>query len=159
MLDINGTFIAVLVNFILLVFILHRYFYKPVMDTIDQRKKHVELTLSEADAKLSAAKASSEEGMQVIAAANSTAKQIVAETTAASQKMKDEMLKKAKEEIAEQMKRAKDEIEQYRQEARQTMSQDIARLSVVVAEKIIRKNMSNEVQQSMVDDLIKNMDN
>jgi F-type H+-transporting ATPase subunit b len=159
MLDINGTFIAVLINFILLVLILHRYFYKPVLDAIDQRKHHVEQTLSEADVKLSAAKASAEEGLQVISAANSTAKQIVTEATAASQKIKDEMLKRAKEEIDEQMKRAGEEVDRYRQEVRQSMSDDVARLSVMIAEKVIKKNMTGEVQQSMVDDLIKSMEN
>ena len=43
------TFILELVNFVVLVWILNRFLYRPVMNVIDQRKAAIQRTLAEAE--------------------------------------------------------------------------------------------------------------
>ena len=154
MLNINGTIVAVIINFVILIYVLNYLLYKPVLNILEERKSHIEKTLLEADAKMSQAKASVEEGLQVVNRANLTSRQIIDEANAAAAKIKKEKLERAKEEIEEQKKRAKDEIEQYRAEARRSAVKDSSRLSVMIAEKIIGRKLGQRGQRAMIDGFI-----
>ena len=50
------TVIAQLVNFLILVWLLKRFLYRPILDAIDAREKKIELALADADAKQLAAR-------------------------------------------------------------------------------------------------------
>ncbi len=158
MLNINATLIAVVINFVILIYILNYFLYKPVLKILQDRKSYVENTLSEADAKMSAAKASADEGLQVVNKANSLAKQIVDDANSAAGKIRTETVAAAKAEAGEYLKRAKEEIKQKRVEAGNAIRRDVARLSVLVAEKIIRKKMTSGIQRSMIDGFIKELE-
>lgn len=159
MLELNATFIAVILNFLVLMWVLNYFLYKPVLKLLNDRKSYVENTLAEADAKMSQAKASIEEGLQVVNNANLTAKKIMDEAATASAKLKEEELDRAKKDIEQMKRRAKDEISQMKIEARSAITRDAAKLSVIIAEKILKKRITMKVQRSMIDDFIDGMKN
>ncbi len=146
-----------MINFVILIYILNYFLYKPVLKVLQDRKAHVEMTLAEADVKMASAKASAEEGLQVVNRANVAAKQIVDDANSASEKILDEAREAAKEEADEMKLRAKEEIAQFKAAARKQMVDDTAMLSVKIAEKIIKKKMNQKLQRSMIDDLIESV--
>ena len=108
---------------------------------------------------MSQAKASIEEGLQVVNNANLTAKKIMDDAATASAKLKEEELDRAKKDIEQMKRRAKDEIAQMKIEARSAITRDAAKLSVIIAEKILKKRITMKVQRSMIDDFIDGMKN
>ncbi len=159
MLTINATMVAVVLNFIILIYVLNYFLYKPVMKLLNDRKEHVGRTLSEAAAKMSAAEAFMKEGRDAVAAANTNAGEIMGQAAAASEKMRKDALAKAKKEIEEQKERARHEIKQYKAEARKSMINETAKLSVMIAEKIIMKKMDRKSQRSIVERFLEGIKN
>jgi F-type H+-transporting ATPase subunit b len=151
MIEINGTFIAILVNFIILVFILNHFLYKPLMDIIDERRSIVAHTLAESQARMSSAQAFMEEGRATIAKANQSAKGIIDEASNAAEKMINESADKAKHEAEDMRVRAKEEIAQYRLEAKKALMAETGNLSAMIAEKIIMKKIDKATQEEMVE--------
>jgi len=154
MLTINGTLVAIVINFIILVYVLNYFLYKPVMQILEGRKKHVEETLAQADAKMSAAKAFMEEGRETIKAANLSAKEIIDQAAHVSSKVKKEMLDKARKDLEDLRARTKQEIKQYKNEARKELINEAGKLSVVIAEKVIMKKIDKKSSKRMVDNFI-----
>jgi len=157
MLNINGTLIAIIINFIILVYVLHYFLYKPVMKMLEERKGHIDRTLSEAEAKMTAAQAFIEDGKEAIDRANVSAKDIIEQASLAADKMKKEMLIKAKNDIEEHKERAKEEIRQLKLDAKKSIVNEAARLSVIIAEKIILKKIDRKTQRTVVDSFIERM--
>lgn len=151
--------VAVVINFVILIYILNYFLYKPVLNMLQERRTYVERTLAEADIKMASAKASAEEGLQVINKANAAAKQIVDDARSASGKIREEAREAAKEEADEMKMRAREEIVQFKAAARKQMVDDTAVLSVKIAEKIIKKKMNQKLQRSLIDDFIEKVRN
>jgi F-type H+-transporting ATPase subunit b len=154
MLNINGTLIAIVINFIILVYVLKYFLYEPVMKILEERKSHVDRTLSEADAKMKSAEAFMEDGREAINKANVSAKNIIEEASGAAEKIKKESMTKAKKDIEEHKERAKDEIRQLKLEAKKSITNEAARLSVIIAEKMIQKKMDRKTQRTVADSVI-----
>ena len=154
MLNINGTLIAIVINFIILVYVLKYFLYEPVMKILEERKSHVDMTLSEADVKIKSAEAFMEDGREAIDKANSSAKNIIEEASNAAEKIKKESMTKAKKDIEEHKERAKEEIKQLKLEAKRSIANEAARLSVIIAEKMIQKKMDKKTQKSVADSVI-----
>jgi F-type H+-transporting ATPase subunit b len=157
MLNINGTLVAMVINFIILVYVLKYFLYEPVMKILEERKSYVEKTLTEADAKMNAAKAFIENGREAIDKANVTARDIIEQASRATEKMKKESMISAKKDIEEHKERAKNEIRQLKLEAKRSIVNEAARLSVIIAEKIIRKKIDRKTQKAVTDDVIERM--
>jgi len=159
MLNINATLIAVVINFIILIYVLNYFLYKPVMKILEERKLHVDENLAQAEAKLSSANAFMEEGRQAINNANFSAKEIINQASVAAEKIRKESLAKAKKEIEDQKERAKEDIKQYRTEAKKSIMNEAARLSVMIAERIIMKKIDRKSQKQIVESFIEGMKN
>lgn len=159
MLNINATLIAIVINFIILVYALNYFLYEPVMKVLKDRKSHVDLTLSEAEAKMKAAEAFIEDGREAINKANVSAKNMIEDASAAAEKIRKEALIRAKKDIDEHKERAKEEIKQMKLDAKRSISGEAARLSVVIAEKIIMKKMDRKTQKAMAERFIERVKN
>jgi F-type H+-transporting ATPase subunit b len=157
MLNINGTMVAMVINFIILVYVLQYFMYGPIMKILEERKGYVEKTLSEADAKMNAAKAFIEDGRAAIDKANVTARGIIEQASQATEKMKKESMAAAKQDIEDHKERAKSEIRQLKLEAKKSILNEASRLSVIIAEKIIRKKIDRKTQKAVTDDVIERM--
>jgi len=159
MLNINATLIAIVINFIILVYVLNYFLYKPVMKMLEDRKSHVDEALAQAEAKLDSAKAFMEEGRDSVNKANLTAREIISQATSAAGKIRKESLAKTKKEIDEQRERVKEEIRQYKIGSKKMVISEAAKLSVMIAEKIIMKKIDMRSQKHLIKDFIEGMKN
>ncbi len=154
MLTINGTLIAIVINFIILVYVLNYFMYEPIKKVLNDRKADVNRMLSEAEVKMTTAQTFIENGREAINAANTSAKELIDQASAAAEKIRTEMLADAKKEVDEHKDRAKEEIRQMKLDAKRSVADEAARLSVVIAEKIIMKKIDRKTQRTMADKFI-----
>lgn len=91
--------IAQAVNFLILLFVLKRYAYKPLVQALEARTKKIEQGLK--DAELSQAKLQSvvEEEKQILAAAREEARNILVEAEGSAKKRDGMMLEETKQKI------------------------------------------------------------
>lgn len=159
MLNINATLVAIVINFIILVYILNYFLYKPVLKILEDRKLLVDEALAGAEAKMDSAKAFMDEGRAALNKANMSARGIIDDASAAAEKIRKESMARAKKEIEEQKLRAKEEIRQYKVDAKRSIINEAAKLSVLIAEKLIVKKIDKKSQRSIVDNFIERIRN
>lgn len=148
-------FLAQLLNFGLLVIILWRLLYRPLVSFLEERSKRIAEGLENAtryDAKLKALEAErravlakgESEAERLLAAAGSEATQIVAAAKAETERV-----------VAELKARAAREIEQEKRQMLVEVRAGAAELVVLAAEKVIRERIGEAKDQALVREALK----
>ena len=153
-----GTIFWMVIIFGIVLFILKKFAWKPILNALKDRE------VSIADALSSAEKARKEvEGLKsdhekIIAEARKEKDIILKE----AKEVKDKMLAEAKTQAATEgqkiIESARQQIEAEKKAAISEMKEQVTELSVLVAEKIIKKELTEKnVQEDMVQDLLKDL--
>ena len=150
-----GTIFWMLIIFGIVVFILKKFAWKPILNALKEREESIANALN-----------SAEEAKKEVAGLKADNEKIIAE----ARKEKDIMLKEAKElkdkiiaeakekanlEAQKSIKHARQQIQTEKNAAINEIKKQVAELSVSIAEKVIKKELSNSgEQEKMVDGLI-----
>ncbi|MFV0266797.1 MAG: F0F1 ATP synthase subunit B [Draconibacterium sp.] len=150
-----GTIIWMIIIFAIVLFILKKFAWKPILNALKEREESIAHALN-----------SAEEAKKEVAGLKADNEKIITE----ARREKDAILKEAKELkdkiVAEAKEKAAQEAQKTIDEARQqidaektaainTIKKQVAELSVMIAEKVIRKELAEKGEQGkMVDGLI-----
>lgn len=156
--NINATLIAQIINFLLLVFILTKYAYKPLLEILEKRKNKIASDLESAEQdKLMAAKLKQEYETQ-LAEARSQAQAIVDKANKLAEQTKEEMIQQARQEHERLLKAAQEQIEREREKVVKELRSEVVTLSMLAATKIIGENMDSKANAKVVNDFIEKLD-
>lgn len=154
--DHLGFVVWALVAFVILLFLLAKFAWKPIMNAIGDRERFIEEALSKAEA--------AKQEMALLVAENDTLlKQARAERDlilAEAKKLRDQIVNDAKEtaqaEGARMIENARIEINTQKAVALTEVKNQVASLSIEIAEKILRKQFEDaKKQDELVSDLLK----
>jgi F-type H+-transporting ATPase subunit b len=145
-------------NFLILVAILTKLAYKPVMKLLEQRQEQIKNDLDSAHQENLSAAQLKQEYLDKLNDARLQAQSILEKAEKTAEQVREEILKDAKEESAKLLKAARDEINRERDKAINELRTEVVTLSVAAASKIIGQNMDGEINAKLVDDFIKNLD-
>lgn len=139
------------VNFLILLFILKRFVYKPMLAFLEERAKKIEAGLHNADAaSLALAKAEAEQ-KKVLAEAQKQARGIVEEALAVAKRRDTEQLEKTKQEMASLLEASQKDIAESKERALREAKAEIGELVALATEKLV----SIKVDAHTDNDLIK----
>ena len=142
------------VNFILLMILLTRLLYRPLMSKMDERTQAIKKSLEEAQAARAEAQREREEHAAKIQAAHAEAQAIRATALKEAADEQRRLLDAAREEANRLVAGAKAEMAQDVRRARQELRQEVSDLAVQVAERLIKKSLRDEDHRRIVDDAI-----
>ncbi|WP_371364795.1 ATP synthase subunit b [Sporomusa rhizae] len=157
MIDINATLVAQIINFLILVALLTKIAYKPIMTALEERRAGIEKSLLEADRERSLAEKLKQESENQILEARIQARTIINEAIALGEKSRESIINKANEENGRLLKATQEEIEHCYQQAMLKLKAEVAIMAVAAAEKIIEKNLDVETNTLLVQNFIKNL--
>jgi F-type H+-transporting ATPase subunit b len=133
--------LAQAVNFLILLFLLHRFAYKPMLSFLEKRSDRIEKGLRDAEEAQKKLTQAAENEEKVIAEAREEAKQIIVEARESAEKRGKELVaefeQKANRVMAEAEERATEEREKLMREAKG----EIAELVVATTEKVLREKL------------------
>ncbi|SMC38315.1 F0F1 ATP synthase subunit B [Sporomusa malonica] len=158
MVDLNATLIAQIINFLILVAILTKVAYKPLMQALADRQAKIADSLETAEQEKQAAEKLRQEYLAQLAEARTQAQAIVEKAAKLAEQTKEEMLKEAREESARLLKATQEEIARERDLAIAELKGEVVTLAVAAASKIIAQNMDETANAKIVDDFINNLD-
>lgn len=158
MIELNATLIAQIINFLLLVAILTKVAYKPLMKALDERRNRIEASIDQADRAKKEAEEFKREYQEQLAKARTEAQNIVEKATRLAEQTKDEIVTAARAEHAKLLKEAQDEISRERERALSELRGEVVALSMAAAAKIIEKNLDAETNSKLVADFINKLD-
>ena len=158
MVDLNATLIAQIINFLILVAILTKVAYKPLMQALADRQAKIADSLETAEKEKQAAEKLKQEYLAELSEARTQAQAIVEKAAKLAEQTKEEMLKEAREESARLLKATQEEIARERERAIAELKGEVVTLAVAAASKIIAQNMDETANAKIVDEFINNLD-
>ncbi len=158
MFNINMTLIAQIINFLILVFLLAKFAYKPLLKMMEERRQGIISNMEAAEQdKLAAAKLK-EEYEQQLADARGQAQAILERANKLATETQDTIIAEARAEHERLLKNAQEQIERERQKALSDLRGEVVSLSMLAATKIVGRNMDNEIDAKLVQDFIEKLD-
>ena len=146
------------ITFLLVVFLLIKFAWKPVLGMINERNKSIEDALKLAETTKAEMAKLQADNERIIAEARKERDNLLKE----AREMKDQMIAQAKTEASAEankiMAAAKVSIENEKNQAMQDLKNQVAALSFEIAEKVIGKELENKkVSDEIIVESIKNL--
>ena len=148
------TALFTLINTLILLFVLTKFLWKPVMKMIDDRQKEIDGMYDAAEAaqqQAAALRASYEEQLSQAAA---TSERLVKEAVARGQSRQEEILRMANDQADAIRQKASLDIAREKKKAVNDAKNEIAELAVAIAGKVVEKNLDTAAQSALVDQFI-----
>ena len=160
MLDINpGLIIWTMITFALLVVVLGKFAWKPILQALHTREQEIADALKKAEeAKKDAERMMQENKIAMEKAGNETSR-LIAEGRAMAEQLKNDIVAKANESAKKMLEQAKDEIGREKESAMAQLRSEVADLSISVAEKILDESLDGAKQKKMVDKVLQQLQN
>jgi F-type H+-transporting ATPase subunit b len=142
------------VVFLILLFVLGRYAWRPMLEGLQQREKNIRSALEDAErARQEAQRLRAELQVEMDHAAEKV-RALMEDARRAAQQATDEMLARARLEVQKERDRLRREIDLARDQALQQIWDHTARLATLVAAKAIRRQLAPDDHRRLVDDAI-----
>ena len=154
-----GLFVWHSLIFIALIFLLKKFAWKPILDTINEREDGIKNALESAE--------KAREEMNLLQSDNeATLKKARAERDALlkeAREMKQGLIDEAKIEASQEAKKiitqAQESIESEKNAAVADLKKQVANLSIEIAEKVLKEKLSNDQSQmELINDLVKDVE-
>lgn len=143
-----------MINFIILMAVLYKFGWKPVIGMIDSRQATIDESLEKADAARKEAEQMSAKLAEEIADARREAKAIIDEAQQSAEAVKEDILAQARESADSMLARAQSEIAKEKAEAIASIKGEVAEMVVGVAGRLLSENMSDQQHMALVDKYI-----
>lgn len=143
-------FIAQLVNFGVVVFVVWRWIYTPLLKILDERAKKIEQGLKDAEI-AAAAKGKAEEEMSVIVAeARRRAKEIIDEAVVMAEKDRQETTRKAKTEVEKIVGQGREQLRQEKEKMVGEIKSEMADLLAAATERVIKEKLDPKKDAQLI---------
>jgi len=151
----SGLIIWQLLIFLAVLFILGKFAWKPILNALNERESSIEEALLSAEKAKEEMKQLQASNEQLLAEARKERETMLRDATTAANKIKDAAREEGEKERKRMVEDAGLEIESQKKAALADVRQQVAALSVQVAEKILRENLQGEnAQKSYIDKLV-----
>ena len=158
LIDLNATLIAQIINFIILLALLTKLAWKPILKMLEDRKNQIEKDLAGAEQERLSAEQLRAEYQQQLAEARTQAQAIIEKAAKLAEQTKEQILEEARAENARLLKAAQDQIAVERDKALAEMRSEVVSLSLAAASKIIGQNLDANANAKLVADFIEQLD-
>jgi F-type H+-transporting ATPase subunit b len=155
---VPGLMVWTLLAFGITFWVLKRYAFGPVQKMIDERRDRIRESLAEADRAREEARAMLEEHRKLVGQAKSDAEQILAEARRVADAQRERVRLESEEDRARRLEETQRQIEQATQQALAEIRREVGMLSVLAAEKITRKSLTDDDKQRLIDEALAEID-
>ena len=153
-----GTIFWMLLMFIILLVILKKFAWKPILNALDNREKSIENSLRSADRAREEMEQLKADNEKIMAEARLERDNMLKETKQTSDKILSQAREKASEEARLLIEATRELIENEKSSAVDEIRRQVAELSVDIAEKILREKLKDDRQQQvLVEKLMKDI--
>lgn len=152
--QIDYTIVAQVLSFLLLVWLLSKVAWNPLMKMMEERRNYIESSIAQAEKERQQAEQIKREYQEEMRKARQEAQEVIAKATKVSEERAAEIMAAAREEAEKIKKAALVDIERERDRAVADVKAQVADLSISVAEKIIRQKLDMNGQEQLIEQFI-----
>jgi F-type H+-transporting ATPase subunit b len=153
-----GLMIWTIICFGITFFVLRRFAFGPIQQLIDARREKIEQAIAEADNARQQARAMLEEHKKLIGQAKSEAEEILSEARRVGDAQRERVREETEEDRQRRLEETRRQIEQATHQALGQIREEVGKLSLLAAEKITRKSLTDADQRRLIDEALAEID-
>ena len=150
-----GLFIWTILTFLVLLGLLAKFAWRPLLQALDSRQEAIRKSLDDAQLAKQELERLQRESAQIIREARVEAESIVSRSRSDAERLKEEIKQSARAEAATILQNAERQIGLETQRALQQIRHEAVDLSVMIASKLIQRNLSKEDNEKLIDEAIR----
>jgi len=149
-----GLFIWTIVTFLVLLGLLAKFAWGPLLQALDVRQQAIRKALDDAQVAQAELGRLEQESAQIIRKARMDAESIITQSRADAERLREEMRQKARAEADGIVRNAERQIQLETARALQQIRHEAVDLSVMIASKIIQRNITREDNERLISDAL-----
>ncbi|OFV92386.1 MAG: ATP synthase F0 subunit B [Acidobacteria bacterium RIFCSPLOWO2_12_FULL_65_11] len=153
-----GLFIWTILTFLGLLFLLKKMAWGPLLKALDERQATIRKSLDDAQQAKVELERLNQESAQILAKARAEADAIVARSRSDAERLREEMKHKARAEAEGLTRNAERQIQLETQRALGQIRIEAVELSLSIASKLIKRNLSKEDNARLIDETLRQID-
>jgi F-type H+-transporting ATPase subunit b len=153
-----GLFIWTILTFLVLVALLARFAWRPLLAALERRQAEIAKSLEDAQRAKQELERLQRESAQIIASARSEAEAIISRSRSDAEQLREDIKQKSRVEAAAIVKNAERQIQLETSRALQQIRHEAVDLSVTIASKILRRNVSKEDNEGLIEETLKQVE-
>ena len=154
-----GLFIWTIVTFLVLLTVLAKFAWTPLLEALETRQSAIRKSLDDAQQAKVDLERLNAESAKIIQQARVDAEAIISQSRVDGDRLREEIRAKARTEADHIVKNAERQIQLETSRALEQIRREAVDLSVMIASKIIRRNLSKEDNERLIDDALKQVEN
>lgn len=154
-----GLGIWTVVTFVLLLVILQKLAWRPILAMLDQREKAIRDSLEEAKRARESAASSVEEQQRILAEARREAQSLIGQSRADAERARADITAKAREEAEKLIASGREAIEQEKRSALSELRRTAADLAIGASERLLRARIDDAKSRELVGAYIQELEN
>jgi F-type H+-transporting ATPase subunit b len=152
-----GLFIWTILTFLVLLLLLAKFAWKPLLLALDSRQVSIRKALDDADQAKRELERLQQQSTQIIQEARVAAESIVEKSRSDAEKVREDLKLKAKEEAESILRNAQRQIEAQTRQAVKDIRNEVADMAVLIASKVLERNVSKADNERLIDEALNQM--
>jgi F-type H+-transporting ATPase subunit b len=153
-----GLFIWTIVTFLVLLALLAKFAWRPLLAALDSRQETIRKSLDDAQQARQELERLNKESAEIIRTARIEAESIISQSRADGERLREEVKQKARAEADHIVRNAERQIQLETGRALQQIRREAVDLSVMIASKIIQRNITKEDNERLIEDALKQIE-
>src|SRR5438128_4692023 len=153
-----GLFIWTIVTFLVLLTVLAKFAWHPLLQALETRQNAIRKSLDDAQQATKELEGLNLESAEIISRARVDAEAIVSQSRSDGDRLREEIKQKARAEADHIVKNAERQIQLETSRALAQIRREAADLSVMIASKIIQRNLSKEDNERLIDEALRQVE-
>ena len=153
-----GLFIWTIITFVVLVSLLAKFAWGPLLAALDRREKLIAKAIDDAEKAKADLERVRQDAAKILTDARVEGEAIVTRSRAAADRLGEELRQKAAAEAQGILKKAEREIQLETTRAIEQVRREAVELSVAIASKILHRNVSAEDNRALIEDSLRQLD-
>jgi F-type H+-transporting ATPase subunit b len=153
-----GLYIWTIATFLVLVALLAKFAWRPLLEALDKRQEAIRKSLDDAQKARQELERLGVESQRILAAARTEADKILSATRSDANRFREELKQKAQTEAAGIVKNAERQIELETARALQQIRTEAVELSVAIASKLLARNLSKADNERLIEETFKQIE-
>lgn len=149
-----GQIFTQIVSFLIMLWVLKRYAWKPLLNTLDERKNKIKSEIKGIEKQRKDVESLIEEYRNKLKEIDVYARTKTQEAVDEGKRRADEIQKEAQQKAQAMIIKAQNDLQKEIVKAKEQLKDELVNMTVAATEKILQKNLSKEKQKDLLSDFV-----
>ncbi len=149
--------IAAIGNLLILTLVFKKFLFKPVLKVLEERQAEVDNIYKQAEESAASAEKDKQEYHEKLEKAEHEVEEIIRSATVRAERLGDEIVAEANAKADAAIKKADADIAQSKKKAINEIKNDIAGISVSIAEKVVEREINEKDHNDLIESFIETL--